>query len=334
MPRGPIGRADTRATADPSPQAAKSGMKNFFGGRFGNKAGGFDSPTQLPGSDEQRRQWQSANKTWWESTPMRYDWRTELSPAPGSKEYFAEIDRRFFSAAEKFLPCKEIPFDRFISFAELAHKDVLEIGVGQGSHAQLLAPRCRSFTGIDLTEHAAEMTAKRLKVFGLPGQVLRMDAEDMKFADQSFDFVWSWGVIHHSADTRRILEQMNRVLRPGGTAAVMVYYRSWWTFYFCGFLRRIFQRQFRGQGGLHRIAQAATDGAIARYYSTRDWRAATAGLFAIDAIEICGLKTELVPLPHGGLKRAVESWLPDGLARFLLRRMRMGSFLVARMRKA
>lgn len=309
-------------------------MKNFFDSRFGNKASGFDTPTQLPRGEEQRQQWQSANKTWWESSPMRYDWRNELSANPGSKEYFEEIDRRFFSSAEKFLPWKNIPFDNLIPFAELANKDVLEIGVGQGSHAQLIAPRCKSFTGIDLTEHAAAMTSQRLKVFGVPGQVLRMDAEDMKFADGSFDFIWSWGVIHHSADTRRILEEMRRVLRPGGTCAVMVYYRSWWTFYVCGFLRRFFQRQFRREGDLHRILQAATDGAIARYYSARDWRAATAGLFTIDSTEICGLKTELVPLPHGFLRRAVETLLPDGIARLLLRRMRMGSFLVARMSKA
>lgn len=71
-------------------------MKNFFDCRFGNKASGFDSPTQLPRGEEQRQQWHSANKTWWESSPMRYDWRNELPAAPGSKEYFGEIDRRFF----------------------------------------------------------------------------------------------------------------------------------------------------------------------------------------------------------------------------------------------
>lgn len=309
-------------------------MSNFTDGRFGNKAAGFDSPTQLPQGDEQRRQWQLANKAWWETNPMRYDWRMEIKAEPGTKEYFEEIDRRFFASAQKYLPWKTIPFEGLIPFAELSDKDVIEIGCGQGSHAQLIAPRCKSYTGIDLTEAAAAMTAGRLKTFSLPGEIHRMDAENMNFPDRSFDFIWSWGVIHHSADTRKILEEMQRVLRPGGKATVMVYYRSWWTFYVCGFLRRVFQRQFRGERDLHRIAQAATDGAIARYYSVGDWQAMTGGLFKIDATKVYGLKSEIVPLPYGFLKRTIEWLLPDSIARFFLRRLRMGSFIVAEMTRA
>src|SRR5205085_539710 len=109
---------------------------------------------------------------------------------------------------------------------DLYDKDVLEIGVGQGTHAQLLAPRCKSFTGIDLTTCAVEMTSERLKLFKIPGAVLEMDAEHMSFGDGSFDYIWSWGVIHHSADTNRVLKEMHRVLRPGGKCTVMIYYRS------------------------------------------------------------------------------------------------------------
>jgi SAM-dependent methyltransferase len=309
-------------------------MQNFSAGRFGNKAAGFDAPTQLPRGEAQREQWQSANKAWWEASPMRYDWRAAIEAVPGSRDYFAEIDRRFFESARKYLPWKQRPFDSLIPFDALADKDVLEIGVGQGTHAQLMAPCCKSFTGIDLTDHAAGMTAQRLHAFALPGTILCMDAENLTFPASAFDFIWSWGVIHHSADTRRILEQMHRVLRPGGEARLMVYYRSWWTFYVCGLLRRAFQRQFRGERDFHRIAQAATDGAIARYYSLSEWRALTAGLFDIAAAKVYGLKSELVPLPPGGLKQALERALPDSLARVLLSRLRMGSFLVVTMRKA
>jgi ubiquinone/menaquinone biosynthesis C-methylase UbiE len=306
-------------------------MSNFSDSHFGNKAPGFDAPTQLPQGDEQRRNWQAANRTWWEATPMRYDWRAGIAAPPGSREYFEEVDRRFLSSARKYLPWKNIPFEALIPYAALADKDVLEIGVGQGTHAQLIAPRCKSFTGIDLTEHAAVMTAKRFEVFGIPGRIMRMDAEEMSFADGSFDYVWSWGVIHHSADTRRVLQEMKRVLRPGGKCSVMIYFRSWWSFYICGSLRRLLQRQFRSARNLHDIAQAATDGAIARYFSVADWRALNAGLFTIDSVEVCGLKTELIPLPHGRLKRALEAILPDPIARVLLRRLHMGSFLVAHM---
>jgi ubiquinone/menaquinone biosynthesis C-methylase UbiE len=309
-------------------------MKNFSGTEFGNKAVGFDEPTQFPQDEAQRRQWQSANKFWWESTPMRYDWRDEIVAPPGSVAYFIEIDRRFFASARKYMPWAEIPFDEIIPFAELRDQDVLEIGVGQGTHAQLLAPRCKSFTGIDLTSHAAAMTTRRLKLFMMPGRVLQMDAEDMDFADNSFDFIWSWGVIHHSADTRRVLQEMHRVLRPGGRSTIMVYYKSWWTFYVRGFLRGVFQWQFRKQASLHRVAQSATDGAIARYYTQRQWQETTKGLFETNSVQIYGLKNDLVPLPHGRLKQFLVDLVPDGVARFLMHRLRGGSFLVAHMRRS
>ena len=231
------------------------------------------------------------------------------------------------------MPWRNVPFEEVIPFEQLGDKDVLEIGVGQGTHAQLLALRCKSFTGIDLTSHAVEMTLRRLKLLNIPGRVLQMDAEEMDFADNSFDFIWSWGVIHHSADTRRVLQEMHRVLRPGGRCTVMVYYKSWWHFYFCGFLRGISQRQFKKQISLHRVAQSATDGAIARYYTRSDWRETTSGLFDVKSLQIYGLKGEIVPLPHGHLKQTLVDMVPDGVARFLMHRLGGGSFLVADMRR-
>jgi SAM-dependent methyltransferase len=160
-----------------------------------------------------------------------------------------------------------------------------------------------------------------------------MDAEEMDFADDSFDFVWSWGVIHHSADTRRALKEVHRILRPGGSCAIMVYYKSWWHFYICGFLRGVFQRQFNRHGSLHHVAQRATDGAIARYYTKREWQGITNGLFEINDIKIYGLKSEVVPLPHSRLKQLLEDIVPDGASRFMTNRLGAGSFLLACMRK-
>jgi ubiquinone/menaquinone biosynthesis C-methylase UbiE len=298
------------------------------------KAVGFNEPTQLPRDEIQRGQWQAANKAWWESAPMRYDWREKLTQIPGSEEYFREIDGRFLASVRKYMPWKNLPFEQLIPFDQLRDKDVLEIGVGQGTHAELIAKHCRSFTGIDLTAHAAEMTSKRFRLFKLPGNVLEMDAEEMGFANNSFDFIWSWGVIHHSADTRQVLKEMHRVLRPNGKCVVMVYHRSWWnSWVVSALLRGLLQGELRRHGSLHRVGQAATDGAIARSYTPREWRAATDNLFNIDSIQICGLKTDVIPLPHGRLKSLVESVVPDALARFFTNRLEFGSFLVAQMRK-
>jgi hypothetical protein len=81
------------------------------------------------------------------------------------------------------------------------------------------------------------------------------------------------------------------------------------------------------------VAQVATDGAIARYYTPSEWRPLTAKFFTVSSVEIYGLKSDIIALPHGRLKQAAESLVPDALARLFTNRLRMGSFLVAHMRK-
>ena len=66
------------------------------------------------------------------------------------------------------------------------------------------------------------MTRRRFDVYGLPGRIERMGAERMAFPDESFDLVWSWGVVHHSANTLAILEAIRRVLRPGGLSLIHI----------------------------------------------------------------------------------------------------------------
>jgi SAM-dependent methyltransferase len=307
---------------------------NFSGSEFRNKAAGFDQPIQLPRDDAQRKAWQTANRSWWESTPMRYDWRSAIEHEPGTEAYFKEIDARFLASVRKYMPWKSLPFEQLIPFASLRDKDVLEIGVGQGTHAQLIAAHARAFTGIDLTTAASTMTARRLRLFGLPARVLQMDAESMAFPDESFDFIWSWGVIHHSANTRGVLQEMKRVLRPGGRATIMIYHRSWWHFHLGAMLRGIFRGNLGRRESLHAIAQGATDGALARYYTPGEWRETTATLFDVDAIRIYGLKVEILPIPAGRLKATLERLIPDAVGRILTNRLRLGTFLVAEMRKA
>jgi SAM-dependent methyltransferase len=315
------------------PVVTSRSPKAFAPKAFVAKAAGFERPIQQPRDDDEHSRWQGANRAWWESAPMRYDWRVDLEERAGTEAYYREIDRRFIEAANGFLPCRQIPFDAVIPFDELADKDVLEIGVGQGTHAQLLAPRCKSFVGIDLTAVAVEMVSTRLRLFNLPGTVLQMDAEHMDFPDNSFDYAWSWGVIHHSADTQRVLAEIHRVLRPGGQCTVMVYYRSWWNYYVSGFLRRALLEPWRSGRSLHQASQRGSDGAIARYYKPHEWRAATKDLFVLDSMQIHGMKSDVVLLPYGRLKQTIMRMLPDACARFLTQRLRMGSFLVARMRK-
>jgi SAM-dependent methyltransferase len=291
---------------------------------------GFDSPTALPPTAKQAALWQEHNQSWWQTNPMRYDLTQQLGIQDFSPAFYEEIDRRFFRDAEEYVPARKLPFDRLIPFEQLPRWDVLEIGVGSGSHAGLIAPYARSFTGIDITEYAVTSTSERLRQAGLSSRILCMDAERMDFPDQSFDFIWSWGVIHHSADTHRVVSEMRRVLRPGGQAVIMVYNRNWWNSYIMsglghGLLRGMWLRT----RSLHQIMQLTTDGGLARFYTCSEWKALVADYFTVQKLEVLGSKSHLVPLPACRLKTLGLRLLPGRLARLLTHDLRMGYFLVS-----
>ena len=111
----------------------------------------------------------------------------------------------------------------FADFSATRDKTVLEIGVGLGADHQCFAEAGAVLTGIDLTERAVEHTRRRFALFGLSSALEVGDAEKLRFADRSFDVVYSWGVLHHSPDTPQAVSEVYRVLKPGGKALVMIY---------------------------------------------------------------------------------------------------------------
>lgn len=112
----------------------------------------------------------------------------------------------------------------FARFSDARGRDVLEIGVGMGAdHAEIAKAEPRSLHGIDLTPRAIEHTRARLEILGLDSSLQVGDAEHLPFEANSFDMVYSWGVLHHSPDTPQAVREVHRVLRPGGRARIMIY---------------------------------------------------------------------------------------------------------------
>ncbi len=114
---------------------------------------------------------------------------------------------------------------QFAGFSQGTGKDVLEIGVGMGAdHLEWAKSSPRSLTGIDLTDRAIQFTQERLGFYGLHSDLRAADAENLPFPDNSFDIVYSYGVLHHSPDTAQAIREVHRVLRPGGSARIMIYH--------------------------------------------------------------------------------------------------------------
>ena len=269
---------------------------------------------------------QTEVRDWWSRNPMTYDWRADIPYESGSPEHLDEVERRFLAASWFAQAPGAPPYSGLVPFADLAGKDVLEIGCGTGVHARLLAEAGAHVTAVDLTPTAVELTRRRLDLHGLDADVREADAEDLPFEDASFDFVWSWGVIHHSNDTRRVVGEIARVLRPGGQLALMVYHRSSITYW-------IQYQLIRGVlgGRLLRMSPAAvanrySDGVIARHYTRGELRDLLSPWFEDVSTEVMGQLGEAVPLPAGP-RRFVEPLVPLRVRQALLRRW--GWFLYA-----
>jgi SAM-dependent methyltransferase len=115
----------------------------------------------------------------------------------------------------------------FAKFTDGTGRRVLEIGVGMGAdHAEWARSRPSYLAGVDLTDKAVELTRARLSFAGLISDLRQANAEALPFEKGSFDIVYSWGVLHHSPDPQRAIDEVWRVLRPSGRARVMLYHRE------------------------------------------------------------------------------------------------------------
>jgi ubiquinone/menaquinone biosynthesis C-methylase UbiE len=156
-------------------------------------------------------------RQYWEAEPCG----SSLSEAePGSKEFFDEIEATRYRVE---------PFIReFAQFERWRGKRVLEIGVGLGTDFVRFARAGAKLSGIDLTEASIDLVRRRLVLEGLHADLRVADAEAMPFVDESFDVVYSWGVLHHTPDTQRAIAEVRRVLRRGGEMRIMLYSRRSW----------------------------------------------------------------------------------------------------------
>jgi SAM-dependent methyltransferase len=161
------------------------------------------------------RDWKAEVVKQWNADPCGAD---RTNPF-GSREFFERVERERYREYAPWLP-GVVGFDRY------AGQRVLEVGFGLGTDLISFARGGAQCFGIDLTPAHIEAATRRFVLEGFPVRIVRGDAEFLPFEDESMDAVYSFGVLHHTPQTRKAVMEIHRVLRVGGHAVVALYHRD------------------------------------------------------------------------------------------------------------
>lgn len=159
----------------------------------------------------------------------------------GSNFVAYEQDKSFYEKYDTFRYGTEGHILTELDSIDFKNKKVLEIGLGQGADSMQIIDRGAIYYGIDLTEESVRRVKERFSLYQKSYQQVQVaNAEQIPYEDNSFDIVYSHGVIHHSPNIEKIVAEIHRVLKPGAKAVVMLYHKNSYNYYVSiAVLRRI-----------------------------------------------------------------------------------------------
>lgn len=133
----------------------------------------------------------------------------------------------FFERYDEFRYRTEGHILKELDKIDFKDKSVLEIGIGQAADSMQIVKRGANYYGIDLTEKSIKRIKDRFSLLNLPYKEVQVaNAEEIPYPEGFFDIVYSHGVIHHSPNIEKIVDEIYRVLKPGGQAVIMLYHKD------------------------------------------------------------------------------------------------------------
>lgn len=199
-------------------------------------------------------------KDFWEKNPF---YVYEAVGGEGSAEFFKKLEDVKETDTETFSK-------HLWGFDQYRGKRVLDIGCGPGWYSVNMAKNGARVVSLDLTENAIFRCRRYFKAYGLHGDKVVADAEQLPFKSNSFDGVISNGVLHHAPDIRKAVEEVYRILKPGGHSTISIYYRNallrWPTFHMTRFVIRSLLNESSRKG----IKSASTPEEFVRMYDGDD----------------------------------------------------------------
>ena len=202
-------------------------------------------------------------RAFWDANPLLTG---ELEELAGTEAWFRAFDRikndLFAGDLSDWVP------------SDLGGKKMLDIGCGPGYWNRIFGKMNVEYHGIDISPRSVGMAERSREIFGLRGDLRVGNAERLDFADGTFDFVLSEGVIHHTPDTEACVREIFRVLKKGGTARVGLYYksavlRSPVLFGSCLWVMRLLKVGLKGRGR-EKMAAASSPEEFVRIYDGAD----------------------------------------------------------------
>lgn len=161
---------------------------------------------------------EEVNKYWGKKN-IPQQWYSKKTPF--TLAWFNELSYKRFDRYYSYLK-QEAEFECHVG------EEVLEIGCGIGTDLLEYAKQGAIVTGTDLGEDQVMLTKLNFQLHNVPFKEMKVEnAENLSFPDNSFDLVVSIGVLHHTPNTEKALAEVYRVLKPDGTALILLYARGW-----------------------------------------------------------------------------------------------------------
>lgn len=151
----------------------------------------------------------SIKEYWEEATPMNFS----------AEKWTYEQKRKFRYDLQDYM------HDSF-QFQDFYGQQVLEVGCGSGIDAVEFARNGALVMATDITDNAIELTRKHAIEAKVGLSLKKCSADGLRFKDEVFDLVYSYGVLHHIPEVKTAMHEIHRVLKPGGVVMAMLYNRD------------------------------------------------------------------------------------------------------------